>query len=506
MSSAKPNPSLAHPLAVIDPYVDTSRNEGEARMVALRPLLRLFARSVDSMALVDPASDASFGSLMAAGRKANVGGPIVEGMLSGKSSTSAVMTICLVRPTVAIITAQEADELDNSEREKCIAILGDDKLARPTEDAGSVRPHVILTVPKGIAGGSRDAKMDIERVSPTCVKIGIVSSSGSRRYMTSGELPAVVVEKLFAPAETAVQSTPCLGPKRINELTAASKLAIVDFLERKVRLQVLCTASMPAPVSRPVVLDRVRLREFSEKNASWASVRASLHPSSSSCICGAHGLRFDWEGRVEVNLETCGRPLEKGLDGGMCCPCHHDAVDSSGNARFSMRGVCTEGTKVTVTCFHRSGSVSKRGVVIDDVRLNDAERLELSTILVNVLEFEGRTQSFFNSRGWATDQATIDRHAKSLGEKLAAQLKKVEGSQLEREDAEETNPRAMMQRDMTAVDLMRGGGVFRHTVKRGERRGCPYLARAKRTDDTPPLKPHESELISTHGHIFRKGA
>jgi hypothetical protein len=506
MSSTKPNPSLAHPLAVIDPYVDTSRNEGEARMSALRPLLRLFARSVDSMALVDPASDASFGALMASRRKADLGGPIVESILSGKSSASAAVAICLVRPTVSIITAQEADELDNNEREKCIAILGDDKLARPTEDVGSVRPHVILTVPKGVAGGSRDAKMDIERVSPTCVKIGIVSSSGSRRYMTSGELPSVVVEKVFAATDAAVQSVPCLGPKRSNELTSATKLAIVDFLERKVRLQVLCTSAMPAPISRPVVLDRVHLREFSEKNESWASVRASLHPSSSSCICGSHGLRFDWEGRVEVNLETCGRPLEEGIDGGMCCPCHHQAVDASGNSRFSMRGVCTEGTRVTVTCFHRSGSACKRGVVIDDVKLNDVERLELSTILINVLEFEGRTQSLFNSRGWATDQANIDRHAKSLGEKLAEQLKKVQASQLEREDAEETNPRAMMQRDMISVDLMRGGGVFRHTVKRGERRGCPYLARAKRTEETIPLKPHESELISSHGHLFRKGA
>ena len=173
-------------------------------MVALRPLLRLFARSVDSMALVEPASDASFGALMASRRKADLGGPIVESILSGKSSASAAVSICLVRPTVAIITAQEADELDNSEREKCIAILGDDKLARPTEDVGSVRPHVILTVPKGVTGGSRDAKMDIERVSPTCVKIGIVSSSGSRRYMTSGELPSVVVEKVFAATDAAV--------------------------------------------------------------------------------------------------------------------------------------------------------------------------------------------------------------------------------------------------------------------------------------------------------------
>jgi len=497
------NASYAHSLATIDPHVDTSRNEGEARLAPLRPLLRAFARSVDSMALVDPASDASIGALLCSRRNAELGGPVTEALLSAKNSMSDAFAICLVCSKMAVINVDEADNLDNKERAKCIAILGDDKLAIPTEDAGSARPHVLLTVPKGIAGGIRDAKMDIERVNATCVKVGIVSSSGTRRYITSGEIPSILIQRFFE-TTAAVQSTPCFGPKRSNEITSTAKLAIVDFLERKVRLQVLCTASMPAPVSRPVVLDRVSLRQFSEKHASWASVRATLHPSSSSCICGAHGLRFDWEGKVEVNIETCGRPLETDADGKASCPCHHAAVDDLGNARFSLHGVCTEGTKVTVTCFHRNGSACKRGVVIDDVVLNDAERLELSTILVNILEFEGRTRSFFNGKGFAVDQPAIDHHAKALGEKLAGELNNVENRQLGKEDAETTNPRAMMQRDMVAVDLLRGGGVFRHRIKRGERRGCPYLSRTKRTDETPPLKPHESDLIESHGHLFRK--
>lgn len=501
-SSASPNPSIAHPLSLIDPYVDTSRNEGEVRMVPLRPLLRIFARSVNNMGLVDPESDDSFGALLASRPKADLGGPIVECILSGHSDTrAAAMAICLVRPTVAIISTHEADDLDNTEREKCIAILGDNKLARPTERSASMCSHVILTISKSLAGGTRDAKMDIERVSPTCVKIMTVSSSGSRRNMTSGQLPLVVVEKLFAVPSAVPSAVPYLGPNRRNELTAATKLAIVDFLERKVRLHVMCTASMPSPISRPIVLDRARLRESSKKDANWLSLSASLHPSSSSCICGPHGLQFECEGRVQVNIKTCGRPLQTRIDGGMGCPCHRDAIDKKGNARFCIDGVCTEGTRLKVECLHQSHGAIHTGVQIDAFTFTDADRLELSTILMNAFEFARRTRSFFDRSGCATDQAMIDRYANSLDEKLASELEKVKSSHLENDDAEDTNPRAMMQRDMIAVDLMRGDRVFRRMHKSGRKMGCPYLEREK---NRPPLKPQETELAGTHGHLFRK--
>ena len=62
-------------------------------------------------------------------------------------------------------------------------------------------------------------------------------------------------------------------------------------------------------------------------------------------------------------------------------------------------------------------------------------------------------------------------------------------------------PRAMMQRDMIAVDVMRGDRVFRRMHKSGRKMGCPYIEREK---NRPPLKPQETELAGTHGHLFRK--
>ena len=122
---------------------------------------------------------------------------------------------------------------------------------------------------------------------------------------------------------------------------------------------------------------------------------------------------------------------------------------------------------------------------------------------IHVLEFEARTRDCFNAKGYATNQPKINCQATVLGEKLLQRLNDAERQQLAKEDYEETNPRAMLQRDMMAVDLMRGGGVFLHAkTKNGIRKR--ELKRVKRTEQTKPLSANEAELVTTHGHLFRK--
>ncbi len=488
--------SLAYPLSQIDPHVD-SKNNDTLRFVHLKPFLRLFAKSVNNLALVDPASDNSFGALLSSQPRAELGRPIVEDIF-GKAEKC---RISLIAPICTILSPQEADELCESEREKCIAIQGQSNVAFPTKGGASIRPHVVVTVPATVNGGLRDAKIDMELLSTDKVKMCIVSSSGTRKYMTSGKLPDVLLNRLFETTNTAELEE---GPCRSNVLTRNTQLAIARFLERKLRLQVLCTASMPAPISRPVVLESVRLMPFSRASSSWASVRAVLHPSSASCICGAHGLRTCGVNRVEAIIETCGRDLEKTPSGQYRCPCHKQALDDTGNSRNNQEGLCTEGTCISVRCLHTNGGVTRApGARIDRIPLNDAERLELSSILMNALEFEARTRDCFNSKGYATNQAKINHQTTVLGDKLRQRLNDAERQQLAKEDYEETNPRAMLQRDMMAVDLMRGGGVFLHVkTKHGIRKR--ELKREKRTEQTKPLSTNEAELITTHGHLFRK--
>ncbi len=493
------NPSLAYALTEIDEHLSSSRNEGEARLAPLRTALRSFASSVACPALVDPQSDSSFGALLAGKRSAVLGAAVLENLLSTSSANKA--RVCLVSATARLLNPEQADQLTEDERVQCIPVAGTDKLAQRFEGFSSRSGHVVATVPKAIAGGARDGTLDVERVRPNAVKISIVSASGMRKNMTSGDIPSVILDRLFGDIESDVPKfPPSVVQMRSNELPNFLRLSLVDFLERRVRLQVLCTAAQPAPVSRPVALERAYLRETEQ-----LAVRAYLHKTSASCLCEAHGKFFNVPGAVEVNLETCGRALVRGEDGCMRCPCHISAVDSRGNARFSIDGMCTECTKMSIVCLHREGSVCRKGVCIDTLSLNDADRRELATILVATDEFVGRTTQIFSKRV-CNNPAKLAQHIQVLEERFKMRMQSVERDQLEREDPSVRNPRSLLQRDMVAVDLIRGGGVFRHVVKRGDRRGHPYLARAKRTADTQPLAPHESELVDTHGHLFRKAA
>ena len=109
--------SLAYPLSHIDPHIDVEIHE-ERRLDLLKPVLRAFAKSVDNASLVDPDSDASFGSLLAPQAKAELGRPIVESIFGmGDKKCKA----CLISPTHDILTPQEADQLPDDEREEKLA-------------------------------------------------------------------------------------------------------------------------------------------------------------------------------------------------------------------------------------------------------------------------------------------------------------------------------------------------------------------------------------------------
>jgi hypothetical protein len=252
-----------------------------------------------------------------------------------------------------------------------------------------------------------------------------------------------------------------------------------------------------------VAVDRARLEEFNPQNRRWLALSATLHPSSSSCICKAHGMHNGWKGSVVVRMETCGRSLVD-RNGNKRCPCHNEALDANGDARFQLQArFCTEATSVTVTCWHRSGKARKRGISVDCIAFTDADRKEVAEILVNMSEFEARTADLYE-KGWARDLDTLGGYVGPCEAKLKQRLEAVQRLQLAEQDPKDTNARELLQRDMLAVDLLRGGGVFRHKHKSGARRGAPYIKRATRSNNTEPLESHEAALADTHAHLFRK--
>lgn len=491
------NPNIAYKLDQIDPNLDANRDEGESRLAPLRGLLRSVASRTGNPNLVNSGNPKSLGALLLGKKSSADPAKVMESFLSATAETKA--KTCLVARASRILTIEEADDLQEEQRVKCIPVQSTASLAMADDEADYTSPHVLLRIPKELCGASREAKMDIERIDQQSVGVMVISPTGTRKYIKACGIPIPLLDKLFS--NGAAQRAPRLPIKK-NDAPEYIKAAIVDFLERRVRLQVLCTAATAAPVTRPVAVDSAHLKEFNPQNKCWLSLSATLHPSSSTCICKAHGMHFDWGGSVEVKMETCGRWLVD-VAGKKRCPCHDTALNANGDARFQLQGFCTEATRVTVACLHRSGQACKRGIYVDYIALTDADRREVSEILVNMAEFEARTADLYE-KGWARDLDTLGRYVVPCEAKLKQRLESVQRLQLAEQNPKYTNARELLQRDMVAVDLLRGGGVFRHTVKRGDRRGAPYIKRTKRSEDTNPLESHETALEDTHAHLFRK--
>lgn len=500
MFSRRLNPSLAYKLEQVDPQLDATRNEGEKRLVPLRVVLRYAANTLGRLELVDGNSDDSLGSILSFKKNKEHGAMALESIMSPSAPTKA--RLCLISSNSKLLTISELDELDESDRVRCVPIQSSYTAALPVKGGVGVGSRVLVTLPKEVCVGNREAKLDVARLDLTSVGITTVSSMGIRKHLKAGGLPEKLLDSLFDSGDDLAMPTSVGAPRRKNELPDYLNSAIVSFLERRVRLQVLCTASVSDPVTRPVALERSYIKPLVAERRNWLCISSTLHPSSSSCICGAHGMRFDWKGKVEVRLETCGRKLEE-FNGRMRCPCHETAIGKDGNARFSLEGFCTEGTTIVVSCYHHSGNKSKLGISIDRMKLTDSDRLELATILVNMYEFEARTFGFFRN-GLPTDRDKIAHYTDFLSDKFRRSMADVEFLQVAEQDPIGFDSREMLRRDATAVDLMRKGGVFRHHRKKGARATGPYLQRAVRTDDTPPLQPHETILSETHCHLFRK--
>lgn len=492
------NNSLAYRLDQVAPGLDAERDEGDFRMQLLRETLKQTAGKLSSDFL-DPESDASLGACLAVKRGKEAGRVVLDAVLN--ASAQHKPRVCLVYSTNKLLSVSEADKLTESERMTCVAIQNSDKVAMPSDGSGEP-PHVIMTIPETVVGGKRPAKLDIYRVGLDSIHLLSYSAGGVKKMFKVSGLPVVLLERLFAIGNSLLPSSTGV-PRRKRDAPDYIKSAIADFLERRMRLQVLCTASNSAPVSRTVVLERAYLCATNTERNKWLSIDATLHKSSSSCICESHGLRFECTGCVKIRLETCGRPLQT-VDGRMRCPCHETALDATGRSRFNEEGMCTEGTTLTVSCSHDSGKVRKRGVYIDSMKLTDADRKELSTILVSMAKFLVETKDMFGSV-WVNNRDGVANVNDKLSVELSKSLAEIKATQLREQDAKVYNPRELLRRDMVAVDLLRGGNVFRHTKHPGQLRVQPDPKRARKSDKTLQLMTKDaSSIAGTHAHLFRK--
>jgi hypothetical protein len=475
------NASVAYPIAKLDPTQDASFDEGEHRLALMRPALRMLSRAVPS--LLDPASASSFGALLSAARTAEAGAKVLESILSPVTALKKPR-VRLVSQSLRLLDPLEADELDDEDRMRCIAVVQSKQVALPVPSAERAPSQAVLAFAKELTGGAREARVNLERSGADGLVVSVIGASGLRKRVSGTGIAEVVLDRLFDPlAGGVVCSQPSKGVQEY------AKGAVADFFERVLRVHVLCTAAAPEGVSRPLVVEKCYIRNFKERDACHLVVRVVLHQSSATCICGAHGLRLDGDSFVQVDLETCGRFLEP-YHGKMRCPCHRESTNSDGNAKHSVDAICTERTAVKIACVHRQGSTFRRGLSIEDVTLLPEQRRELEVIMAGIAEFEGRTRDMF--KDVKSKAADIASHADALSSKLGKRVRECH------EVKSENTPCAdeMVQRDVVAVDLLRQGGVQRFRARSGN----VYMQRR----DGKPLDDIERDLVHTHVHLFRK--
>ena len=118
-----------------------------------------------------------------------------------------------------------------------------------------------------------------------------------------------------------------------------------------------------------------------------------------------------------------------------------------------------------------------------------------------VAEYYVRSVPFFDDHGWLAKHDELACLVDVMAEKLRASVRGSEKRTQEGTLVMITTTRRC-RRDATCVNLLREGGVFRHVYKSGKNKDT--LAAAQKDDETQPLKPSESGIVDTHGHLFRR--
>lgn len=307
------------------------------------------------------------------------------------------------------------------------------------------------------------------------------------------------------------------GPLGASHVPIIHQQYLAQLCQARLRLHVLATGSVAshAAAARPLAFDDFTLKRHDGTQpgfARWgATVRGVLHPTSASCVCGAHHLppiehkypssTFTGASHVHVVFDFCGANLEH------CgsCPIHREgtlrAHDCSPNA-------CVAAMKIRVECRHdvvdiaQKRRASKVGLNIEVGELTDYERTEFGIVLSSLAEYEHASKAL---RAITSEENAADV---LLAQKLLVELA---DDALERRMVEfgKRNPTKSQSEfpgaDLACVDLLRrgatikpygdnafritGAGTFSKTEKRVANTALPHYRLMPRHDAMPPPPP-----------------
>jgi len=265
---------------------------------------------------------------------------IEEGLRSFEKSL--VSSMRLVAPSTLTLPIATVDALfTTADRTMSTALKGEAAICVPLAKDAQPSPRVVLTL------NDDDRHIEVELTlanehTITLTTTDVVPIPGPPRSIDIklGD-PAVHDDihalRNHAPPPTSSSPTPTA---QSSTTSSAFCQRVVDFLREGLRLHVLVQAASPKSASpRTLILDHVRRFQTLHQSG----LIATLHPSSVSCLCSAHGKERCENARVEVALALCGKAL-KGPS--KYCPLHQTATPST---PFS---VCCHSTIAAISCRH----------------------------------------------------------------------------------------------------------------------------------------------------------
>lgn len=518
-------PCLSYSLHEVDPGMDASRDEGEARLLRLRPLLRMAVKTPGLENMLKPENPSALAQMLAPRppNNDNDAWNAADVMEIHTSLLSAVAkhkpAVTLLTPTVRMLSAEETDALDECDLFSCVPIKRQYQIAIPeSAPLRRQKPTLVVRWHRSffcrLQGAKHGALMTVQLVGEGRVCFTIESAEGLRHdNLYACDIPNCILERVFEASHDAaippiarLLEGPRL-PQSESDLPDMLQLQLAGFAQYRMRAHVLTAASGPRHTTRPLWFDNYRFVRKIPGKTKWCKrhsvqVKAYLHPCSATCFCGAHLLqspelrwantRFTGKQHAVMTVEMCGECLSDASGGG--CPTHGSKCVK--NAEFAP-GFCCSNLSISFACVHENfGEWKGHGLYLPGGPLDALAHKELSMLLGMCAEYNIRAAPLFEV---ARNGDVLDRSALAqvVAENIAELNRRVQRYDVHalQHDARPSDA-DLARLDMVALACLREGGVTQVKLTRSQK--VPKLKRHGR----PELNNDEKKLAKTHHWMF----
>lgn len=509
---------MAYPYSLLEPArEDAARDDGEPLIARFRPL----------WASLDPSEASDSGSRVA---HALLGSSAVDEHQPSAARDLLCSSLMqphaafapqayLVAPSTLLLAAEVMDkhQSDAQRRNLMVAVRGRAEAALRGLPPSAREPPVAVfrfkqatfqPLLKAGASVQSDAMIEVRAGDEACeIKISITSFTGSRKILSvlaerdaaSKLAPSRLFDTVHLASTALATRRADLLPTLPTQLPFRMQLRVAEFWRDRMRAQSLVAACQPSTnlSKRPLCFDSVQLVcAEADQSLKRVVLRGTLHATSSTCLCAAHGLpptlaQRSLSSKTTMSIAMCGQRLRKfssDMEFGEC-PQHRGQTPR-------VRGiddVCCHNTTCEVGCAHAVGrgeykpGVSLRGIAIDGHALRHAQLL-----VAHALRARDALAPVLGKRERDDVAAECEVQCQRL-DKSVRKLPRV---------TEDLPEQELEKRDAHATACLRDGSLKR-VWKKSERRAV-LVKPNKKTGGLSAPKSLDLELAALHEWMFPK--